>query len=160
MTESGSDEGRLFAVYLMEAVRLVEDIRTGIDRLDAYWAKQRELYKEATDSVLVVDPVIQKDLQIVISDIARLYNLFSHEPPSKKCTYKDVSKERTSYFRDLLGSISLSAMGSRAARNSLEHFEERVHQGSALTFRTVMVCSGGSLSRYRQRSGASFPADQ
>ena len=128
MNESGSTENRLDAVYLIEAVRLVEDIRTGIDQLEAYWARHKEFQKHTEENTLVVDPKIQKDLQAVISDLGRLYNLLTYKSRSKQCPYIDFSRKRTSYFRDLLGALRLDAIGSRAARNSLEHFEERVDE--------------------------------
>ncbi len=122
------DEDRLDLIYQIEAVRLVEDIRAGIDQLEAYWARQRTLHKEASGTILVVDQGIQKSLQTVISDIARLYNLLTYESSSKKCPYSDISRERTRHFRALLSGIDLSSISSRAARNSLEHFEERIDQ--------------------------------
>jgi hypothetical protein len=126
MRKSEPDEGRLYVVYLMEAARLVEQIRTGIDRLEEYWKKHMKIYKQTTHKALVVDALVQKDLQTVIADIARLYNLLTYEPSSKTCPYREISKERTKYFRDLFASVRMNAIGSRAARNSLEHFEERV----------------------------------
>jgi hypothetical protein len=126
MSVAKSNEDQLDPIYQIEAVRLVEDIRAGIDQLEAYWADQKTLHKGASDTILVVNQEIQKNLQTVISDIARLYNLFTYEPSSKKCPYLAVSKERTRHFRTLLRGVNLSAISSRAARNSLEHFEERI----------------------------------
>jgi hypothetical protein len=128
MSKPGSGDGRLYEVYLMEAVRLTEDIRDGIDRLQQYWARHKELHAGKEESTLVVDPKVQKDLQTVISDIARLSNLLSYESRSKRCPYIDASRQRTQYFRGLLGSVPLEAISSRAARNSLEHFEERIDE--------------------------------
>ena len=118
MSSPKLEDTPMYQIYLLEAIRLVEEISTGIGQLESYWSKQKPQGENAR-SVLIVDPEVQKNLHVV----ARLSNLIRYEP--KQGSSVTFSSRRVSFFRKLFP-FKITAIHSRAARNSLEHFEERI----------------------------------
>jgi hypothetical protein len=122
MTPSKLQDTPMFHVYLLEVSRLVEETRMRIAHLETYW-RNRKPSEAGIRPVLVIDPEIQRSLHTLISDVARLSNLIRQE--AQQSAYSRFSKLRTTFFGQLFP-FGIKEIHSRAARNSLEHFEERI----------------------------------
>lgn len=120
-----SSVGAAYQLYTTECVFLVRRIQIEARRLQSFWSRIQS--KTDFDPK---EPIVNGDAQAgidnVIVCVARLSRLLTFIPG--KCPYRSRSEERVEYFRNLFAGIVIEEIHAKAARNSLEHFEERIDE--------------------------------